>query len=108
MTNVCPRSDDLTRLLDGEASENLRRSLREPLGACQLCSGEYERLRSLLGDLAAPVLQMDVNRGVQELLGRLDDACPRSQPKMRRNRWLALAAGAMAVAATIVIAVSTR
>lgn len=101
MTSTCPLHDDLTRLLDGELTENRAHALRTHLAACPACAGALESRYRLLGALAAPVPGHPPPGALEAVMRRLDAAAAPPHRFLRRGQARALGAVAAAVLAVL-------
>ena len=102
MTAPCARSRELTRLLDGELTENRAAALRAHLGTCGACATELETLRQIVARVSAPVPDVPPDGALAAVMGRLasEDAPPRRRPGVAR---LALALGGLAAASAVAV-----
>jgi hypothetical protein len=109
VTVPCPDSGELTRLLDGELTENRGTALRAHAAGCASCAAELESQRRLLARVAAPVPGRPSAGAVAAVMGRLDaaDAAAASPARLRPGprTWAALALAAAAAAVVGVIGV---
>ena len=111
MTRECPRSEDLTRLLDGEATENQAARMRAHIASCARCERELAGIARLISDVAAPAPAAPAEASVARLMRRIEDgaALPVDPPRGRAltaRRYAALGAGAVAIAAAAALPVS--
>ncbi|HET8538477.1 MAG TPA: hypothetical protein VFL83_01265 [Anaeromyxobacter sp.] len=103
MTRACPPPRELTRLIDGEVTENRAAELRTHAAACGACARELEAQRTLVARVAAPVPGVP-SEGAHEALSRRLDAAerPRDAVAPSRRAW---AVGGLAAAALAVVVV---
>lgn len=100
MSVPCPTADELTRLLDGELTENRAAQVRAHAAACPPCAAELRAQEALLSAVAAPVPGLPSPGALAAVLRRLDDApAPRAVAARRLGppAWASLAAAAAAV-----------
>jgi Putative zinc-finger len=92
----CPTEDDLLRFLDGALSIEDTEGVRAHLATCPRCRQDDAAVRTLVGDVEAPVRRgLDVRAHVDAVMARLDRPAPTPS---RTSRWV-LFAGATSVAA---------
>jgi hypothetical protein len=110
MSTTCPEPQDLTRLLDGELTENRAARVRAHAAACTRCGGELEAQQALLEGLRAPLPGLPSAGALAAVMGRLDaadEAAASPAPIDRRPRrlaWLGLAAAAAAALVLVGVA----
>ncbi len=102
MSTACPRAQELTRLLDGELTENRAAGVRAHLGACAACAAELEAQRRLVDRLAAPIPHRPLDEALSAVMQRLDraEAPARSRPTAG---LVVRALGGVAAAAAVVL-----
>lgn len=102
MSPSCPDPLELTRLLDGELTENRAAWLRAHAAGCARCAAALRAEQRLLEGLAAPVPGLPSAGALAAVMGRLDAADEAVAPaaaahRASRRPWLAAAAAAAAV-----------
>jgi Putative zinc-finger len=105
MSSACPRSRELSRLLDGEVTENRAGELRGHLASCRACVDELERQQRLLADIAAPVPGVASEGALQALMRRVDTAEASVRPHLPGDDRLKGLLGLVAVATALALAI---
>jgi hypothetical protein len=108
MSVPCPASDELTRLLDGELTENRAAQLRDHVADCPACAAELAAQELLLARLATPVPGLPSAHAMAALVARLDAAdlaeaagaaaAPTARRRPGPRAWAGLAAAAAVLA----------
>jgi hypothetical protein len=103
----CPGEAELLGFVDGDLPPERADRIAAHLAACASCAEKVTTLRDLIDDVRAPVPGVNVDLGdhVADVM-RLLDAPVAAQPALRR--WLPLAAGGVALAASIAVVVALR
>jgi anti-sigma factor RsiW len=102
MSRECPKREDLTRLLDGEATENQAARMRAHAASCPRCEAELAQIARLVADISAPAPgpAPEVEAGVALLMRRIEaGAAAPAAPRARRYAALGAGAAALALAA---------
>jgi hypothetical protein len=110
MTVPCPEPQELTRLLDGELTENRGAQLRDHAMSCARCAAELSAQERLVARLSAPLPGLPAAGALAAVMGRLDAAAAvRPPPRVRiaPRAWAGLAAAA-AAAAVLAVAATRR
>lgn len=108
MSPSCPDPLELTRLLDGELTENRAAQARAHVAGCPRCGAELEAQRALLEALRAPPPGLPSPGALAAVMGRLDaadEAAARADRRQQRRPWLALVPAA--AAAVLLVGVTT-
>ena len=108
MSRSCPEPQELTRLLDGELTENRAALLRAHAAGCSRCAVELESQQLLLEGLRAPLPGVPSAGALAAVMGRLDAADQAAEAAGRRPQrrpWLDLTAAA--AAAVVLLGVAT-
>jgi hypothetical protein len=109
MTVPCPDPNELTRLLDGELTENRGALLRTHVAGCTHCAVELTARERLVERIAAPIAGLPSEGSLALVMGRLDAAdaaaAVRARGRPGFRAWVGLAAAA---SLTIVVGVSAR
>ena len=111
MTSRCGDEEELLRLLDGELTENEAERLRQHLRACGVCAARSAELARTLGDLKAPLAEVDPDAAIEEVMRRLPTAVADASAvaaRPRVARWSLLAGGLAAVLAMSALVVTRR
>jgi hypothetical protein len=100
MSVPCHDPEELTRLLDGELTENRAARLRAHAAACTGCAAELLARERLVDRIRAPLPGLPSEGALAAVMSRLDaaDAAVRAPPPPRLTRgWMGLAAAAAAL-----------
>lgn len=102
-----PTESDLVRFVDQDLSPEQLERIEDHLRHCDTCSKEVRALRTLVEDIATPVVgpPLDVNAHVASVMSRLD-APPHAERGSRRG--LFVGALSLAAAASLVFALGQR
>jgi len=108
MSLPCPQPEELSRMLDGELTENRSEALRTHAAGCRTCASELAAQQRLLASIAAPLPDATAAGGVAAVMARLDDADAASAGAEgggpRARAWGALAMLGAAAAAVVLVA----
>lgn len=103
-TAACPRPRELTRLLDGEATENRAAELRAHVGACRACAAELDAQRALVARISAPLPGVPSEGALDAVMRRVDSTgSPQRRLEPRRRIW---AVGGLAVVSALAVAIA--
>jgi hypothetical protein len=104
VTRPCPQVEVLSRLADGELTENGATALRAHVAGCATCAGALDAQRRLVARIAAPVPGVPSPAALAALMRRLDSAEQQARrPAPLRRRFVALAAAAAAAVGAAVL-----
>jgi hypothetical protein len=99
MTAPCPKPQELTRLLDGELTENRAASLRAHLVTCAACAVALAAQRRLVARIAAPIPDSPSPGALAAVMSRLGGEVP--VPTARSPRRVLGMLGGLAAAAAL-------
>jgi hypothetical protein len=109
MTSRCVDEETLLRLIDGELTENEAERLRQHVGVCGVCAARSRALETTLRELRAPVLDVDPEAAIEQMMRRIPAAVATSEnppPRARIGgaRLLMVAIGAALALSALVVA----
>jgi hypothetical protein len=109
MTVPCPDPRELTRLLDGELTENRGALLRTHAASCARCAAELAAQERLLSRISAQLTGVPSAGALAAVMDRLDAADPAALGPLRlRHVPRAWAGLALAAAAAVLAVIATR
>jgi hypothetical protein len=107
MSTRCPGAQELTKLLDGELTENRAGELRAHVNGCVACAAELAAQGRLVSRIAAPIPGVPSESALSEVMRRLDEV-GEAQGRSRMVSHVAWALSGLAVVVSLALMVVVR